>query len=43
MKDNYDDFERLLGAKLGEINARLSVGDGKLAAGAAAGAPPSNS
>ena len=28
IKDNYDDFDRLLTAKLAEINARLAVGGG---------------
>jgi len=28
IKDNYDDFDRLLTAKLAEINAKLAVGGG---------------
>ena len=36
MRDNYDDFERLMGAKLNEIKALIAVAGGG-AAGAGAG------
>ena len=36
MRDNYDDFERLLGAKIDQINAQIAVGGGAGAGVAAA-------
>ena len=39
MRDNYDDFERLMGAKLNEIKAMIAVGGGT-AAGAAGSSDP---
>ena len=36
MRDNYDDFERLMGAKLNEIKAQMAVGgSGPVASGSA--------
>ena len=34
MRDNYDDFERLMGAKLNEIKALMAVGGASGAVGA---------
>jgi hypothetical protein len=31
MRDNYDDFERLLSAKISELNAKIAVSSGGIA------------
>ena len=38
MRDNYDDFERLMGAKLNEIKALIAVAGGGAAGTGASGA-----
>ena len=39
MRDNYEDFERLMGAKLNEIKALISVAGGGAAGASGAGDP----
>ena len=39
MRDNYDDFERLMGAKLNEIKALIAVSGGS-GGGGGAGSDP---
>ena len=41
IRDNYDDFERLMGAKMNEVKALIAVGSGSGGGGpAAAGSDP---
>ena len=40
MRDNYNDFERLMGAKLNEIKALISAVGGSGGASGAAGSDP---
>ena len=40
IRDNYDDFERLMGAKMNEIKALIAVGSGSGGGAPAAGSDP---